>query len=295
LVDLSVHFRRGPIAAWLCGVVLAAMPCGSAARCQAQATSDKATIRCAVIGGMTDTGFWPAICERFERATGIHAEVVATGPKHVIAPVFRRGDVDLITMHASDTIINLVADGFAADPQPWAKNDLLIVGPSTDPAKITGEGDAVRALAKIIESKSRLLIHSSLGASEVLHDVLSEGDLELDLEHTTSLPSDKHRQLLKRAAAEGAYTLVGRIPFLNGKIENEGLVVRVGGDRRLRRPYVVAVRNAPGQDARQQAARQLAAFLRAPETQAWIADFGRGVLDDGPLFFPVVVSPVKKQ
>ena len=36
-------------------------------------------------------------------------------------------------MHASDTIVNLVADGYAVDPQPWLKNDLVIVGPRDDP------------------------------------------------------------------------------------------------------------------------------------------------------------------
>ena len=82
-------------------------------------------MRCAVIGGMTDTGLWQALSERFEQSTGIAVEIVATGPKHEIAPVFRRGEADLITMHASDTIINLVADGYGIDPQPWAKNDLV--------------------------------------------------------------------------------------------------------------------------------------------------------------------------
>ena len=47
--------------------------------------------------------------------------------------------------------------------------------------------------------------------------------------------------LLKKAAAEQAYTIVGRIPFLNGKITNEGLEIMVQGDPRLRRPYVVVV------------------------------------------------------
>ena len=58
----------------------------------------------------------------------------------------------------------------------------------------------------------------------------------------------------------------------------------------MRRPYVVVVSAADKRDSpRRQAASRLAAFLRAPETQRWIADFGRGKLDDGPLFFPVVV------
>jgi tungstate transport system substrate-binding protein len=252
--------------------------------------NSKLAIRCAVIGGMTDTGFWQAISERFESQTGIEVEIVATGPKHEIAGPFRGGEVDLITMHASDTIINLVADGHGVNPQPWARNDLLLVGPKQDPAKIKGSKDVVAALRKIIETKSKFLVHQSLGTNEVLHDLLAAGELGLDVEATVSLPIDRHRQLLQRAAKENAYTLVGRIPFLNGKIANEGLEIMVQGDERMRRPYVVVVRAATEEkDARQVAACQLADFLRSPETQRWIADFGRGDLDEQPIFFPVVV------
>src|SRR5689334_3718745 len=73
------------------------------------------TVRVAVIGGMNETGFWQAIAERFEKQSGIHVESLATGPKEGISKVFKQGGIDLITMHASDTIINLVADGWALD------------------------------------------------------------------------------------------------------------------------------------------------------------------------------------
>jgi ABC-type tungstate transport system permease subunit len=36
-------------------------------------------------------------------------------------------------------------------------------------------------------------------------------------------------------------------------------------------------------------ARRFAAYLRKPQTQAWIADFGKGTLDDRPIFFPVTL------
>jgi hypothetical protein len=35
----------------------------------------------------------------------------------------------------------------------------------------------------------------------------------------------------------------------------------------------------------------LAEFLRREETQQWIAGYGRGQLDDRPLFFPVSIPP----
>jgi tungstate transport system substrate-binding protein len=197
-------------------------------------------------------------------------------------------------MHASDTIINLVADGYAMNPQPWMKNDLLIVGPKEDPAGIRGMRDAAEAMKKILISGSPFVVHSSLGAEEVLRDVLESVGIALRPDTTTFVFSDQSRNVLKTAAEKKAYTLVGRIPFLNGKLPNAGLVVMVQGDPRLRRPYVVAVANPSHfPQARVEAASQLAEFLRREETQQWIAGYGRGQLDDQPLFFRVVGQPRK--
>lgn len=258
---------------------------------QADSASKSQTVRCAVIGGMHDTGLWPAVGERFEKATGHKVEMIARGPKHDIVGSFVAGEADLITMHASDTIVNLVADGYGIDPQPWAKNDLLLVGPPSDPAGIRGEKDAIAALRKIAATKSKLLLHASLGASEVLSDVLAAGKTEIDPAQLLSLPSDKHREMLKKAQDAGAYTLVGRIPYLNAKIEKHDMQIMVQGDPRLRRPYLVVVANVDNKaDPRHAAAKQLAAFLRSTETQAWLTEFGRGKLDDQPLFFPVKMT-----
>jgi tungstate transport system substrate-binding protein len=248
-------------------------------------------VRVAVIGGMNDTGFWDALSGRFEKASGIRVDLVASGPKDGISAVFKQGGVDLITMHASDEIINLVADGWAMDPQPWVRNDMVIVGPPDDPAGIKGTTDAAAALKKIAASKSAFVVHSSLGAQDVLRSILDAAEITLDPEHTTVLFDDKQRRVLKIAAEKKAYTLVGRIPFRSGKIPNDGLAVMTEGDPRLRRPFVVAVANlARVSGAHSAEARKLAAFLRTAETQAWIAEFGKGKFDERPLFFPVTAE-----
>jgi tungstate transport system substrate-binding protein len=108
--------------------------------------STQPTIRCAVIGGMFFTGFWTALADRYEKQTGIHVEMVVTGPKNDLIKIFKQGNVDLITMHSSDAMVNLTANGYTLDPQPWMRNDLIIVGPPDDPAGIKGMTDAAEAL-----------------------------------------------------------------------------------------------------------------------------------------------------
>lgn len=240
------------------------------------------TIRVAVIGGMVETGFWAELAERYQRLTGDTVELVASGPKPQVIAAFKRGGVDLIAVHACDAMVNLVADGLARDPQPFARNDLVIVGPAADPAGIRGSRDAVAALRKIVATRSKLLVHASHGADGVLHDLREEAQLALDPEATISLHGENPRAVLERAAAAGAYTIVGRIPFASGKLRAEGIELMVQGDPRLRRPYLVEVSTSAGDGAR-----ELAAYLRAPETQQWIATFGVGRYDGQPLFFPV--------
>jgi tungstate transport system substrate-binding protein len=280
--------RRGLAAAGLAVAILSV----GLSNCYPTFSAEPETVRVAVIGGMAETGFWEAVSQRFLKATGHAVEVVAYGPKRAIAVPFQQGKADLITMHASDTIINLVADGYAVNPQPWLKNDLVIVGPKADPAGIRGMTNGAEAMKKILLSDSRFIVHSSLGAEEVLRDVLESAGLDLRPDRTIFAIGQPSRRILERAAEEDAYTLVGRIPFLSGKMPNPGLVLMVQGDPALRRPYLVAVASRSRfPNARIEAATKLAEFLRREETQQWIAGYGRGQLDDRPLFFRVSIPP----
>jgi tungstate transport system substrate-binding protein len=248
----------------------------------------RAEIRVAVIGGIAGNGFWKAVSGRFVEETGTLVTLVATGPKQVITPYMQRGEVDLLSMHASDAIINLVADGYAADPQPWLRNDLILAGPPSDPAGIRGLTDAIEALRQIVDRHATFVVHASLGAQEVLRHVLSEGNLQLEPSRTITLLDDKHHRVLQVAAEKGAYALIGRLPYLNGKIPSSSMQIMVRGDARLRRPYLAVTANPRRfPHANVSAARELVDYLRSSRTQAWIGDYGRGLLDDHPLFFRI--------
>ncbi|MGC4033594.1 MAG: substrate-binding domain-containing protein [Tepidisphaeraceae bacterium] len=250
------------------------------------------TVRCAVINGMNITGFWKAVTDRFTQQTGIRIETVSFGEKAIIDNSFREGGIDLLTMHACDKVINLVADGLAFDARPWARNDLVIVGPPSDPAGVRGLTDAAEAFRRIAKSGSQLVVHSSLGAQEVLRGILVAGNVQFDPARVTMLFDDPNREVLKTAADKTAYTLIGRIPFRMGRLPNAGLELLVQGDPAMRRPYVVVVANPETvKGARVDLARQLADYLSSPATQAWIETWGRGQLDDRPVFFPVKPKP----
>jgi ABC-type tungstate transport system permease subunit len=126
--------------------------------------------------------------------------------------------------------------------------------------------------------------NASLGADGVLHDLQEAGRLTLDPAATVLFTDESQHRVLERAAQLSAYTLVGRIPWITGKLKATDVELMVQGDPRLRRPFLVEL--SPSASA---AARDLATYLRSPDTQQWIATFGRGKYDDQPLFFPVSV------
>jgi len=275
--------RRERLLAMMRVLALAAL----AAACARSESSPRhqQTIKVAVIGGMMETGFWPQLVERFQRDSGHVVELAAAGPKPVVVSAFRKGGIDLIVVHASDAMINLVADGLAVDPQPWVRNDLVIMGPKEDPAGIKGGRDGIAALKKIIASKSRLLVHASMGADGVLHDLQEEGRLVFEDEQLGLFNGENQRAVIEEAAAAKAYTIVGRIPVLIGKLKAEGMEIMVRGDPRMRRPYLVET-SPHANDA----TREFARWLRSKPTQDWIASFGLGKYDDLPLFYPVTID-----
>jgi tungstate transport system substrate-binding protein len=236
---------------------------------------------------MLETGMWQELAERYEHDSGNKVVLAASGPKPIVAAAFRKGGIDLVTFHASDTMVNLVADGLAQDLEPWARNDLVIVGPKDDPANIRGQHDAIAALKAIIASKSSLLVHASMGADTVLHDLLEDGQIAFPPAQTILFAGDDAHEVLDRTAAAHAYTLVGRIPFINGKLKRDGVELMVRGDPKLRRPFLVAVASGATDDPRIAAARDLEDFMLSSATQTWLATFGQSRYDDGALFFPL--------
>ncbi|MBN2721585.1 MAG: hypothetical protein JXQ77_02055, partial [Campylobacterales bacterium] len=85
-------------------------------------------LRVAVIGGMTMSGMWQEVAKVFEETYHIPLEVVATGPKHELNLYCRTHQVDLVTMHSSDTMVDLAADGIVENLTPWARNSQMLVG-----------------------------------------------------------------------------------------------------------------------------------------------------------------------
>lgn len=245
-------------------------------------------IRVAVIGGITMSGLWDQISTAFEKKYGIKTELVITGPKKIIGPYCKSHDVDLVTMHSSDTIANLAAEGIIEDLTPWMHNSQMLIAPKTNPAKLE-QGDTLQsALQKITDSKSNFLIHASGGTFEVFHAISMQYAFQ-----PKTIFTQKANGFLDQVVANDAYTLFGVIPFLMQKHYDPNVTGFIIEDESLQRPYLAAV-GTPKRIGKERYdnAQLLLQFLTSSEVQTMIRNFRLKDFSDTPVFFPIKVNKI---
>src|SRR4030095_11712263 len=84
----------------------------------------------------------------FEKKPGIQVRVVALGTGQAL-DMGRRGDADVVFVHARPLEEKFVAEGLGVQRFEVMYNDFVLVGPKSDPAKVAGGKDIVAALRKI--------------------------------------------------------------------------------------------------------------------------------------------------
>ena len=100
-----------------------------------------------------NSGLYDHILPMFEDETGIRVNVVAVGTGQALENG-RRGDGDVLLVHAKPAEETFVAEGYGVERYDVMYNDFIIVGPANDPAGVKGMDDAPAALAQIAEEEA---------------------------------------------------------------------------------------------------------------------------------------------
>src|SRR4249920_3440266 len=103
-----------------------------------------------------DSGLFGHILPLFKAKTGIEVKVVSQGTGQALDTA-RRGDADVVFVHAKSAEEKFLAEGFSTKRYPVMYNDFVLVGPRSDPAGIKGSKDIVAAL-KATKDKSASFI-----------------------------------------------------------------------------------------------------------------------------------------
>ena len=231
------------------------------------------------------SGLFRHLLPIFEKKTGIQVRVVALGTGQAL-DMGRRGDADVVFVHAKPLEEKFVADGHGVRRHEVMYNDYILVGPRSDPAKVAGTKDVVAAFKRI---KAAQAPFASRGDKSGTHF----SELRLWQAAGIDITKDKgpwYRDTgsgmgptLNTASGMNAYALTDRGTWLSFK--NRGnLVVVVEGDRRLFNQYGVILVNPDKHPHVKRAMGQaFIDWLVSDEGQKAIGDYKIG---GRQLFFP---------
>lgn len=245
-------------------------------------------VRACVIGGMTMTGLWDVIVERFEAKHPYKVELKATGPRPTISVPFRNGEADFLVMHAGDITTDLAADGHGINMRPCARNDLVIYGPASDPAGIRGLKDGAEALKRIAASKSTFLDVNSNGPREIGHTLWKRAKIRPSGSWFIQDEAPYAGDVPFFGSEREAYFIFGRMPSVFEKHPFGNAQILVDRDPTMRRPYILMEANpARHPHVNHAGAKALADFILSPDIQNFMAGFGKDKTGGFPLFYPV--------
>ena len=247
-----------------------------------------------------DSGLFDMLLPLFTQKTGIAVRVVAQGTGQALDTA-KRGDADVVFVHAKAQEQKFVEEGFGLKRFPVMYNDFVLIGPASDPAKINGSKDISLALKTIADKAIPFVSRgdrSGTHAAELaLWKAVGIDPTKPQAEATTANKPQAHwyREIgqgmgaaLNTAQAMEAYVLSDRGTWLSFK--NKGsLQISVEGDARLFNQYgVMLVNPAKHPHVKAQDGQAFIDWLVSGEGQAAIAQYK---IDGKQLFFPNATQP----
>ncbi|TVR08433.1 MAG: sulfate transporter [Salinarimonadaceae bacterium] len=233
------------------------------------------------------SGLFGHILPLFKEKTGIAVRVVAQGTGQALE-TGRRGDADVVFVHARAQEERFVAEGYGVARFGVMYNDFVIVGPADDPAGIKGGADAVAAFARIAQRQAGFASRGDDSGTHAAEKALWQA--------AGITPSgDWYRELgsgmgatLNASAQLPAYTLTDRATWIS--FANRGpLEIIVEGDRRLFNQYgVILVSTERHPHVKAKAGQAFVDWLVSDEGQEAIAGYER---NGEQLFFPNAGDP----
>jgi tungstate transport system substrate-binding protein len=236
------------------------------------------------------SGLFGHLLPRFEQKTGIKVHVVAVGTGQAL-DLARRGDADVVFVHARAAEEKFLAEGHGVKRFPVMYNDFVLLGPKTDPAKIAGSKDILEALKKVEAAKAPFVSRGDKSGTHLA---------ELDLWKAAGIDIDKIKgpwyrdtgqgmgPALNTAASMNAYILTDRGTWLSFKNRGD-LTILVEGDKRLFNQYgVMLVNRDKHPTVKKELGQMFVDWVISPEGQKAIADYK---INGEQLFYPNAGQP----
>ena len=256
----------------------------SAATSCAPAIAQDRSIVVASTTSTEDSGLFGYLLPIFKAKTNIEVKVIAQGTGQALDTA-RRGDADVVFVHAKSQEEKFLAEGFGVKRYDVMYNDFVLIGPKSDPAGVKGR-DIDTAL-KAIQAKAAPFV--SRGDRSGTHSA----ELALWKQAGVDIAAAKgpwYREIgqgmgaaLNTAGAMNAYVLSDRGTWISFKNRGD-LEIVVEGDKRLFNQYgVMLVNPEKYPSVKKELGQAFVDWLISAEGQAAIAGYR---IDGQQLFFP---------
>jgi tungstate transport system substrate-binding protein len=230
------------------------------------------------------SGLFRYLLPLFEKKTGIAVRVVAVGTGQAL-DIGRRGDADVVFVHAKPLEEKFLAEGHGVKRYDVMYNDFVLVGPKSDPAGARGT-DIVAAFKRILENQAPFVSRGDRSGTHF-------AELELWKQAGIDIAKDKgpwYRDTgqgmgpaLNTAAAMNAYILSDRGTWLSFK-NRADLAIVVERDMRLFNQYgIMLVNPEKHPNVKKEMAQAFVGWVISPAGQQAIAGYR---VNGEQLFFP---------
>jgi tungstate transport system substrate-binding protein len=237
-----------------------------------------------------DSGFFDYILPIVKGRLGITVKVVAQGTGQALDTA-RRGDADVVFVHAKTAELQFIAEGESLKRYPVMYNDFVLIGSRADPAGVKGSKDIREALASIKNQRALFISRGDRSGTHMAELALWR-DSGVDIEQAKGTWYESIGQgmgaALNVASASEAYVLSDRATWVHFKSKGD-LEILVEGDKRLFNQYGIMLVNPQKHPTVKTAlAQEFIDYLISPVGQQDIAHY---MVDGQQLFYPDANDP----
>jgi tungstate transport system substrate-binding protein len=251
----------------------------------APATAQEKSIVVSSTTSTQDSGLFDYLLPLFKSKTGITVKVVAQGTGQAL-DTGRRGDSDVVFVHAKAQEEKFLAEGNGVKRFPVMYNDFVLIGPKSDPAGIKGMKDVGKALVAIRDKKADFISRGDRSGTHSAELKLwkdSGIDIEKDKGPWYKAIGQGMGAALNTAGAGNAYVLSDRATWIHYKNKGD-LAILVEGDKRMFNQYgVMLVNPAKHPNVKKDLGQTFIDYLISPEGQKAIAGYK---INGEQLFYP---------
>src|SRR6185503_4195122 len=178
-----------------------------------------------------DSGLFEYLLPIFTKKTGITVKVVAQGTGQAL-DTGRRGDADVVFVHAKSAEEKFLAEGQGVKRFPVMYNDFVLIGPKSDPAHVKGMKDVAKAFQTIKDKQASFISRGDRSGTNIAELKLWKDagiDIEKDKGPWYKAIGQGMGAALNTAGAGNAYVLSDRGTWIHFKNKGD-LEIVVEGD-----------------------------------------------------------------